>query len=120
MDTFARKREIPSHIAQHFQAHTVSGKTIKEYSKEVGLSPLTFYTWRKKYRSRKTQRNRHSNSIPKQQRFSTVGTITLKELRHPLFDIHLSSGLRVSIYSGTTTQELAPFLELLAGSHSVC
>jgi hypothetical protein len=120
MDTSARKREIPPQIAQHFQAHTASGKTIKEYSTEVGLSPLTFYTWRKKYRSRKTQRNRHLNPVSKKQRFSTVGTISLQELRHPLFDIHLSCGSRVSIYSGTTVQELAPFLELLSGSHPVC
>lgn len=120
MDTSARKRKIPPHIAEHFQAHTASGKTIKEYSTEVGLSPLTFYTWRKKYRSSKTQRNRHSDSVSKQQHFSTVGTISLQELRHPLFDLHLSRGIRVSIYSGTTTQELAPFLELLAGSHPVC
>jgi transposase-like protein len=120
MDTVTRKRDIPPHIAQHFKAHTASGKTIKEYSSAAGLSPLTFYMWRKKYRSSKTQRNRQSNQVPQQQRFSTVGTISLQQLRSPLFDIHLSSGLRVSIYSGTTTQELAPFLELLTGRQTGC
>ena len=115
MDTVTRKRAIPPHIAQHFHTHAESGKTIKEYSSAVGLSPLTFYTWRKKYRSCKTQRNRHLHPVSPRQRFSTVGTISLQELRSPIFDIHLAGGSRVSIYSGTTVQELAPFLVLLAG-----
>lgn len=115
-----QKQTIPPHIAEHFKAHVASGKTIKEYSTVVGLSPLTFYTWRKKYRTRKLQRAASPHTVAKQQRFSTVGTISLQDLRHPLFDIHLTSGPRVSIYTGATAEDLAPFIELLSGSRVPC
>lgn len=115
-----QKQTIPTHIADHFRAHAVSGKTIKEYSTEVGLSPLTFYTWRTKYRTSKSQRAASPHTVAKQQRFSTVGTISLQELRYPIFDIHLTSGPRVSIYSGATAEDLAPFIELLSHRSAAC
>lgn len=115
-----QKQTIPTHIAEHFKAHAASGKSIIEYSTEVGLSPLTFYTWRKKYRTHKSQRAVSAKPVLKQQRFSTVGTISLQELRRPLFDIYLTLEPRVTVYQGTTAQELAPFIELLSGGRIPC
>lgn len=115
-----QRRAVPSHVAAHFKAHSTSGKTIKEYSKEVGLSPLTFYTWRKKYLSRKSQCAASPNPAFNQQQFSTIGTISLRELRQPLFDIHLGTETKITVYSGTKAQELAPFIELLSGSRASC
>jgi Transposase len=109
MDTF-EKSPIPPHIRQHFAAQTASGKTIKEYSTEAGISPLTFYTWRKKYLNKKT-------SAP---RFSSFGALSLQQLRQPLFDLHLYGGTRVSIYAGTTAEELAPFIRMLSGDTRPC
>jgi hypothetical protein len=103
MDTFTAKRSIPLHISQHIAAHAASGKTIKEYSTEAGIPPQTFYTWRKKYRNKK----------PEAPHFSSLGVISLQQLRQPLFDLHLCGGTRVSIYPGTTAHDLAPFIKLL-------
>jgi len=115
-----QNQPVPPHIAEHFKAHAASGKTIKEYSKDVGLSPLTFYTWRKKYLSRKSQRRASPNPASRQQLFSTIGTISLQELHQPLFDIHLGGEKKITVYSGTKAQELAPFLELLSTGHASC
>lgn len=115
-----QKQPIPPHIAEHFKAHALSGKTIQEYSKEAGLSPLTFYTWRKKYLSRKRQRTGSPNPPSRQQLFSTIGTISLQELRQPLFDIHLGTDKKITVYSGIKAQELAPFLELLSTGRVSC
>lgn len=115
-----QKRQVPPHVAEHFMAHASSGKTIKEYSKEAGLSPLTFYTWRKKYLSKKSQCATFPNRPSRQQQFTTIGTISLQELRQPLFDIHLGTGKKIAVYSGTKAQELAPFLELLSTGRGVC
>jgi hypothetical protein len=114
------KQPVPPHIAEHFKAHTASGKSIKEYSKDVGFSPLTFYTWRKKYLSRKSQRKVSANLASRQQLFSTIGTISLQELRQPLFDIHLGGEKKITVYSGIIAQELAPFLELLSTGRASC
>ena len=116
------QKKIPFHVKEHFQAHSASGKSIKEYSIDAGIPPQTFYTWRKKYRNQRskksTQRPSHSRAV--RQRFSTVGTISLQELRQPLFDIHLATGHKVSIHRGTTIQEFAPFFELFSGGTRLC
>jgi hypothetical protein len=115
MDTSSQNCKVPPHIEHHFKAWATSGKNIKEYSKKVGLSPLTFYAWRKKYLTSKSQADSIPPAVSKQQRFSTVGTISLPEIRQPLFDIELCSGQKVCVYPGTTVQQLAPFIELLSG-----
>jgi hypothetical protein len=115
-----QRQAVPSHVAAHFKAHASSGKTIKEYSKEAGLSPLTFYTWRKKYKNRKTQCDDFSNPASIPQLFSTIGTISLPKLHQPLFDIHLGAEKKITVYSGAKAQELAPFLELLSTGRGTC
>lgn len=120
MDITKKQREIPSHIRLHFQAHAASGKTVKEYSIEAGISPQTFYTWRKKYRKSRKHSTGHSSPRSNDLCFSTVGTISLQELRQPLFDIHFAAGHKVTIHRGTTVQEFAPYLELLSGGHASC
>jgi hypothetical protein len=114
------KQSLPLHVAEHFKAYTASGKTIKEYCIEAGIPPQTFYTWRKKYRQLNKHSQRPLSPLPATQHFSTLGSITLADIRRPLFDIHVPGECRVSIYSGTTAQELAPFLELLSPGRRPC
>ena len=110
MDTFTVKPPIPPHIAEHFRAHSAGGKSAKQYSLDSGISPQTFYTWRKKYLTKK-------NRIPQ---FSSIGTISLQQGLLPLFDLHIYGSTKISIYPGATAGELAPFLALLAQHTEAC
>jgi hypothetical protein len=120
--THRHKPPVPAHIRAHLQAQATSGKSIKDYSIDEGLSPLTFYDWRKRYGSRlgTTIATPSAEACKAPLSFTTVGTVRLGESREPLFDIHLADGTRMSVYSGATAGELAPFLKLLSVGAKIC
>lgn len=115
----SRRPPIPPHVEKHFKAHAASNKTIKEYCIGVNLPYQTFYAWRIKYHKSRKRSEEHCESNGKPG-FSTVGALSLQELRQPLFDIHLSGGCRVSIYQGMTAKDFAPFFKLLSGGSPLC
>lgn len=115
-------KPIPSHIQHHLKTQPSSGKTVKEYSKEAGFSAWTFYDWRKRYGNQlKVPAMGKPYRLSKApMSFTTIGTMNLSENRQPLFDIRFSTGTAVSVYSGISADQLAPFLSLLSGSSASC
>ena len=126
MDTISTtgrgEQRIPAHIRRHLQKQPSSGKTIKDYCKGAGFSAWTFYNWRKRYghQPKTFEHTPPSNRSKPPLSFATIGTVHLAENRQPLFDIRFPTGTIVSIYNGTTSDELAPFLSLLCRNSLSC
>jgi hypothetical protein len=116
-----QEKPIPSHVLYHLTTLPTSGKTIAAYCKESGITAWSFYSWRKRYG--KQQQSSHLQPTPpsilQSVSFTALGPLG-SQYRQPLFDIHFSAGTRISVYSGTTAQELAPFLGLLSCRGAPC
>jgi hypothetical protein len=112
-----RQKPVPAHVTRHLTAQAKSGKTVAAYCKDAGISAWSFYNWRKIYGNRCNTLNATGTiPIPPQPSlppFTVLGTMST-QTRQPLFDIRFSAGTCISIYSGATARELAPFLELLS------
>ena len=117
-----KNNHVPPHILNHFQAQSESGKTFREYSISVGISPLTFYTWRKKYGKNFTAESRKKSfNIKRQpQTFTTFPAHILQNTNQPLFDIYFNNNLKVRFYHGVDAQQFAPFYKLLSDGESTC
>jgi len=116
------KKPVPAHIARHLTDQPQSGKTIAAYCKDTGISAWSFYNWRKLYGKRVScipNALRPPTTQPPLLPFTVLGAMST-QTRQPLFDIRFSAGTRISIYSGATAQELAPFLELLSSRGAPC
>lgn len=113
------QKPIPAHIARHLTDQPQSGNTIAAYCKDAGISAWSFYNWRKSYGKQVgiPNHSRPASILPLP--FTALGTMNT-QTRQPLFDIRFSAGTRISIYSGATAQELAPFLELLSCRGAPC
>lgn len=126
MDTAPTSRSpvkpIPTRIRHHLLKQPLSGKTIKDYCGKAGLSPWTFYNWRKRYGNQITVSADEQSPQPAKPSltFTTIGTVCLPENRSPLFDIRFPTGVGVSVYSGTTAEQLSPFLSLVSGGSASC
>jgi len=113
---------VPAHVSHHLTAQPTSGKTIAAYCKDAGISAWSFYNWRKSYGKRIScipYALRPATTLPPLLPFTALGTINT-QVRQPLFDIRFSAGTCISIYSGATAQELAPFLEILSCNGAPC
>jgi hypothetical protein len=116
------QKPVPAHVARHLTNQPISGKTIAAYCKNVGISAWSFYNWRKIYGNRDScmpNALHPATTQPPLLPFTALGTLNT-QTRQPLFDIRFSAGTRISIYSGTTAQEFAPFLELLSCRGGPC
>jgi hypothetical protein len=115
------QKPIPAHVTRHLTAQPKSGKTIAIYCKDAGISAWSFYNWRKIYGKRIVvlDSRRLIAAQPPQIPFTALGAMST-QTRQPLFDIRFSAGTRISIYSGATARELAPFLELLTSRGAPC
>jgi hypothetical protein len=113
------QKPVPAHIVRHLTDQPQSGKTISDYCKNAGISAWSFYNWRKSYGKRVAVPNvpRPVSLLPLS--FTALGTMNT-QTRQPLFDIRFSAGTSISIYSGATAQELAPFLDLLSCRGTPC
>jgi transposase-like protein len=109
-------RRLPEEIRIHLQNQQESTQTIKDHCHKNGIREQTFYAWRKRYKKQNltgsaTQKPRIS--------FSSIGMLNTLPKPAPLFDIRFSSGTAVSVYRGTTVEELKPFIGLISGN-TVC
>jgi len=112
-------KPVPAHILRHLTDQPKSGKSIAAYCKDAGFSAWSFYNWRKIYGKRITVHNRPHTTPTQPIPFTDLGTMRIQS-RQPLFDIHFSTGTRISIYPGTTAEELASFLEVLSSRVIAC
>lgn len=122
MDKRHRQKVTPTHIQQHFENHRHSGKTIKAYCSDAGISAMTFYDWRKRYGKKafsSTITAKRQSSM-KEMTFTSLGTFATQQPQQPLFEVTVTTGVRISIYPGATAQEFAPFYQLLSGSGAPC
>lgn len=117
-----KNKQIPPHIREHFHAQLESGKTFREYSISMGISPLTFYSWRKNYGKRFTSESGKKSYTTKQQpqTFTTFPAHILHSTDQPLFEIYFNDNLKVRFYHGMDAQKFAPFYKLLCGGNAVC
>jgi|GEM_PF-6199836 len=117
-----RQKPVLAHVTRHLTAQPKSGQTVAAYCKDAGISAWSFYNWRKIYGNRVNTPNATGTTPipqPSLPPFTALGTIST-QTRQPLFDIHFSVGTRISIYSGATARELAPFLDLLSSRGGPC
>ena len=126
MDTAKQQalpREIPSHILRHFHAQSRSGRTFRDYSVSAGLSPLTFYSWRKRYGKRfdaGTTGKSHTRLPPSNNAFTTFPAHLLHGSADPHLEITLSNGVHLRVFPGATAAWFAPFYHLLSGNNASC
>lgn len=114
-------KSTPAHILHHLAAQPQSGKTIAAYCKEAGFSAWTFYNWRKIYGKKIPEDKRPHHQAPPLQPFpfTDLGTMCVQS-RQPLLEIHFSTGTRISVYPGTTAEEVAPFLDVVSSRGMPC
>lgn len=126
MDTLRMQHpeNIPAHILRHFQAQFRSGKTFKAYSISTGISPLTFYGWRKKYGihfDNRVNKELHGSTPSSEEVFTTFPTHLLQHgTEAPLLEIQFTDNLTFRIYRGATVEWFIPFYELFRDGDSVC
>lgn len=114
---------IPTHILHHFRAQAKSGKTFRAYSISAGISPLTFYSWRKKYGKHfnaEVKKEPYGSLPSSQDAFTTFSGHLMYGNGDPLLDIHFNDSLRIRLYRGATAEWFAPFYKLLSGGNEVC
>jgi hypothetical protein len=126
MDTVRKQHSqaIPAHILRHFRAQSKSGKTFRAYSISTGISPLTFYGWRKKYGKHfdvKVKQKLHGPTPPSEEVFATFPTHLFQHgTDDPLLDIQFSDNLKFRIYRGATAEWFVPFYKLFRDDKSIC
>ena len=92
MDKKHRQKTVPTHIQQHFENHRHSGKTIKAYCSDAGISAMTFYDWRKRYGKKafsSTVTAKRQSSM-KEMTFTSLGTFATRQPQQPLFEVTVS------------------------------
>ena len=114
-----QQKTVPAAIRQHLLKQEHSKKTIRQYCQEKGISPMTFYGWRKRYLKRMHSAVK-TNTTETRVTFASLGKLSTQAPDRALFDIRLSSGISISVYPGTTAQGLEPFLSLLSVGDAPC
>lgn len=118
-----RQKAVPTAIRNHLHKQECSNKTIKEYCREKHILPSTFYGWRKRYNKRLDREESavKTEDTEKQITFASFGALRTQVPHQTLFEISYPTGTSISVYAGTTAQDLAPFLNLLsAGCNALC
>ena len=110
--TSSKSAQLPEHVSDHFRRHLQSGLSIQAYCKQANISAWSFYSWRKRYRV-KTSGRRRQKAVT----FESLGTLSLQQ---PRFDLRFPSGMSISVYCGTTVEEVAPFITLMSGTSVQC
>lgn len=112
--------QIPSKIRQHFLKHQESGETIKSYCRKTGVSVQTFYSWRKRYKNELQKSPTKVIKSKNQVSFASLGTLQTHLPSQKLLDIQFPGGTEVSVYRGTSAEEIAPFLALISEGTVKC
>lgn len=114
-----QQKHVPTTIRHHLLKQQSSEQTIKDYCHKNDINPQTFYGWRKRYGKQVPALVKQDISAP-QISFASLGTISTQLQYHSMFDIRFPGGTAISVYPGTTVQELAPFVDLISGSRILC
>jgi hypothetical protein len=114
----AQLKHVPAPIRHHLLKQQSSEQTIKAYCHKNDINPQTFYGWRKRYSKQVAALVKSEISAP-QISFASLGTMSTPQ-QHTMFDIRFPGGTEISVYAGTTVQNLAPFLSLISGSKVQC
>lgn len=114
------QKSVPAPIRQHLLKQEQSNKTIKAYCQEKHILPSTFYGWRKRYRKRLESAAVKTEDTEGRITFASLGSLRTQVQQQALFEIRYLTGISICVYTGTTAQELAPFLSLLSGSNASC
>jgi hypothetical protein len=109
--------QIPTPILQHLRKQQESSQSIKAYCQENGIPVQTFYYWRQRLKKQDTSK---MESSPRQVSFASLGTLSTQLQPQVLFDIRFPGGTAISIYTGTTAEEFAPFLKLVSRRNILC
>jgi len=115
-----KQKSVPTPIRQHLLKQEQSNKTIKAYCQEKHILPSTFYGWRKRYRKRLGSAAVKTEDTENGITFASLGSLRTQVQRQALFEISYLTGISICVYTGTTAQELAPFLRLLSGDNASC
>jgi hypothetical protein len=109
-------KPVPPHIRRHLREQQRSSESVRKYCCKKGISAWTFYKWRARYgKPSCSSPAKASGTSTPAMAFTSLGTFrTIPQQPHPLFDIRFSCGTIISIYTGATAQELAPYLDLLS------
>jgi hypothetical protein len=121
MDNKQRRcKPIPTAIRHHLLKQQQSKHTIKEYCQKNGITAQTFYSWRKRYGKRLFV-DGNANIVASEGKvtFASLGILNTMQRNAALFDIRFPAGITVSVYHGTSAEDLAPFLTLISGD-STC
>lgn len=116
------KQPIPAHVQRHLSALPQSGKTITAYCREAGISTWSIYDWKRRYGGKISKPSTPVSArtdVPTVS-FAALGALSTRSTSPARFDIRLVNGTTVSVYEGTTAEELAPFLRLVAGGAVPC
>ena len=112
------QKPIPPHVQRHLFALRQSGKTVTSYCRESGISTWSIYDWKRRY-GKKVSTPPAAVSprtdLPSVG-FAALGTFSTRSNPPVRFDIRLINGTSISVYEGTTAEELAPFLELIGSA----
>ena len=126
MDTVRKQypQSIPAHILRHFRAQSKSGKTFRAYSISTGISPMTFYSWRKKYGKHfdnRVKKELHGSRPSLEEVFTTFPTHLLQHgTEDLLLEIQFTDNLTFRIYRGATAEWFTPFYKLFRDDDSIC
>jgi hypothetical protein len=112
-------KQIPAEIRNHLLKQQESSQTIKAYCQKNGIPVQTFYTWRKRFKKPNFATTKTEGSAP-QVSFASLGTLNTQLQHSALLDIRFPGGTAISIYSGITAEELAPFLNIVSRSNVLC
>lgn len=112
-------KQIPPHIRHHLLKQQKSSQTIKAYCQKNGIPVQTFYTWRRLLKKQNISMTK-TDVLAHRVSFASLGTLSTQLQPRALFDIRFPGGTAISVYSGTTADELAPFLNLVPRSNVIC
>ena len=112
-------KQIPAPIRNHLLKQQESSQTIKEYCWKNDIPVQTFYTWRKRFKKQNIITTKTENSTS-QVSFAALGTLNTHQQHGALFDIRFPGGTAISVYTGITAEELAPFLNIVSRSSVLC
>lgn len=112
-------KAIPAPVRHHLLKQQQSKQTIKAYCNKNDILTQTFYGWRKRYGKQVFVEVKTDISTPLVS-FASLGTLKTQQPHHALFDICFPGRATICVYAGTTAQELAPFLDLVSRSCTLC
>ena len=86
-----QQKQVPAPIRHHLLKQQQSEIKIKAYCEKNGISPQTFYNWRKRYIKQIPPLVKSEISAPPIS-FASLGTMSTQLQHHSMFDIRFPGG----------------------------